>query len=68
MEYLNIIEATSNILLELLPEKYREKYKIASKKFMDWKAIKELKHSFSENVLLSYFGELSKKIKPCSFG
>lgn len=62
----NIIEAARNTSLNLLPKKSRERYKIAYKQLMDWRTVKNIKSSFSENVLLAYFGELAEKIRPNS--
>jgi hypothetical protein len=61
-----ITEAARNTSLNLLPEKSRERYKIAYKQFMDWRTVKNIKSSYSENVLLAYFGELCEKVKPNS--
>jgi hypothetical protein len=33
---------------------------------MTWRETRDIKSSFSENILMTYFGELSKKIKPTS--
>jgi hypothetical protein len=54
-------EATNN----LLPKKSRERYDIVYKKFMEWRLKNNIK-SFSENVLLAYFEELSSGMKPSS--
>ena len=51
--------------LNLLPEKSRKKYEQTYKAFMDWRVKKNIS-SFSENVLLAYFGELSEKYKSSS--
>ncbi|KAJ8914666.1 hypothetical protein NQ315_017363 [Exocentrus adspersus] len=55
-----IIEAAKEIEANLLPEKSQKIYKQTYKKFFDYCTQKK---SYSENVLLVYFGELSKKMK-----
>lgn len=49
----------------LLPAKSRERYEAVYRKFMDWRA-KNKVQSFSENVLMAYFDELSNEMKPSS--
>lgn len=49
----------------LLPTKSRERYEHVYRKFMDWKLEHHIK-SFSENVMLAYFEELSTEMKPSS--
>lgn len=49
----------------LLPEKSRRSYDKAYQSFMDWR-IQKKAMSFSENVLLVYFVELSEKYKSSS--
>lgn len=56
-EVRDVAEATTQ---NLLPDKSRKKYKAVYKAFMDWQSLKKM-NSFSENVLLDYFEELSKK-------
>lgn len=46
----------------LLPTISRERYDVAYKNFMDWKC-KNNANSFSETVLLAYFGDISKTYK-----
>lgn len=58
----NIVEAANITCSNLIPEISKEKYTTAYNLFLDWR--KEQKtNSCSENVLLTYFGELSKKFK-----
>lgn len=59
-----IIEAAQETSLKLLPEKSRRRYENAYDKFISWRRIKQIKSSFSENVMLAYFNEISQKIKP----
>lgn len=54
-------EATKN----LLPLKSKDKYLLVYKNFNHWRQEKNIS-SFSENVLLAYFSELSTKLKPSS--
>lgn len=61
----DIENAAKQVSLNLLPEKSRKKYEIVFKTFMDWRNIKST-NSFSENVLLAYFGELAEKYKSSS--
>lgn len=51
--------------LELLPEKSVEKYNRQYDIFMEWCKKHEIK-KYSENVLLAYFSDLSKKYSPSS--
>lgn len=51
-----------NIVLNLLPEKSKEKYNKQYKIFCDWCETKKIA-KFTENVLLVYFMEKSKTIK-----
>lgn len=60
----SVVEAASENTLLLLPTKSRQRYEDAYNKFMQWRKKSQVKSSFSENVLLAYFGELSKKISP----
>uniref|UniRef100_A0A6P7FIG9 Uncharacterized protein LOC114330684 n=1 Tax=Diabrotica virgifera virgifera TaxID=50390 RepID=A0A6P7FIG9_DIAVI len=48
--------------LSLLPSTSREKYETTYKQFMDWKKKYKTK-SFSENIIMAYFEELSKSRK-----
>lgn len=47
----NVIEEAQNISLHLLPDKSKKSYRNEE----------NIKSSFSENVLMAYFGKLSKK-------
>lgn len=57
-----IIETATNACLNLLPQKSRQKYEICYKRFMEWRQ-KHKVNSFSENVAVAYFEELSKTLK-----
>jgi hypothetical protein len=59
----NILEAANITSENLIPQISKDKYKAAYNAFMDWRN-KENTTSFSENVLLAYFGNISKKFKP----
>lgn len=59
----DISEKASEVCNSLLPKTSKEKYELAYKKFMDWRKNKNIICSFSENVLLVYFEELSKTLK-----
>lgn len=56
----NIEEAAKS--LSLLPDTTKKMYTRTYKSFMEWKADKKAE-SFSENVLMAYFGDLKKKFK-----
>lgn len=56
----DIVNAAQLLKENLLPPKSKEKYMAAYKNFIDWKNEKNV-NSFSENVLLAYFGEKSEK-------
>jgi len=60
---LELVEAAESVTKNLLPKKSRDKYMTIYKKFMEWRASKNTT-SFSENVLMVYFDELSKSTKP----
>ncbi|XP_045472763.1 uncharacterized protein LOC123679295 [Harmonia axyridis] len=60
-----IRQAANDTIQNLLPEKSQNKYKTVYKNFQDWCSNKNIK-SFTENVLLAYFSELSTKYKPSS--
>src|SRR3978361_59510 len=60
-----IIEQAKIATDNLLPTRSRERYEIIYQKFMDWRLRKNIK-SFSENVMLVYFKELSTTMKPSS--
>lgn len=60
-----IVQEAANSLAELVPRKSKERYETCYGKFMEWRASKSIK-SFSENVLLAYFGKLSENYKPSS--
>lgn len=58
----NIIEAAKVTTLNLLPETSKSMYQRAYNLFLEWKVDQKTK-SFSENVLMAYFGDLAKKFK-----
>lgn len=58
----DVVASATLAKLQLLPEKSKEKYESAYVKFMDYRQQKHVQ-SFSENVVLSYFAELSTKFK-----
>lgn len=60
-----ILEKAQGATNNLLPAKSRERYEIVYKKFMDWR-LKNKIESFSENVMLAYFEEISEPMKPSS--
>lgn len=57
-----IKEKATSVSLNLLPETSRYRYETTYQKFQEWKARNNVKSS-SENVLLVYFEELSRKYK-----
>lgn len=59
----NILKISKVSTLRLIPEMSNEKYTVSYNMFMDWRS-KNKTDSFSENVLLTYFDEMSKKFKP----
>lgn len=65
-----IDEAANVVSLDLLPKKSRVRYQNERLIFLKWCKQKKVK-SFTENVLLVYFSEKSKTLKPstlwCSF-
>lgn len=61
------IRQVANVTIQnLLPEKSKNKYNVVYKNFQDWCSSKNIKSSFTENVLLAYFSELSTKYKASS--
>lgn len=58
----DIQETAKEVMLHLLPQKSKEIYERAYKKFMDYRQEKNIQ-SFSENVFLVYMAELSKTMK-----
>lgn len=54
------LKNSSNVTL---PAKSREKYESVYEKFLEWRKTKEF-DSFSEDVLMTYFNELSTNVKP----
>lgn len=55
-------EAARNVEINLLPEKSKKIYEDRYCRFMDYRKNKNI-GSFSENVLIAYFAELSQKLK-----
>lgn len=60
-----IIEQAAKTANNILPEASKERYEIAYQKFMDWR-IENNVNSFSENVLMAYFGHITNRFKPSS--
>jgi hypothetical protein len=58
----NITEAAKSTTLNLLPETSRKMNQRAYNLFLEWKANQNAK-SFSENVVMAYFGDLAQKFK-----
>jgi Glu-tRNA(Gln) amidotransferase subunit E-like FAD-binding protein len=58
----DIEESAALALNSLLPEKSKEKYKKAYKKFENWCSEKRVKHG-NEEVLLAYFEQKSRTFK-----
>lgn len=58
----DITQHANSILENLLPEKSKNEYEKYYKIFMDWKQTQKT-DSFSENVLIAFFGDLSQKWK-----
>ena len=61
----SILEAARTTSEELLPQVSKKKYEIVYTAFMDWRSEKNI-NSYSENVLLAYFGELAQRYKSFS--
>lgn len=59
----DVLEAANAATLNLLPEKSRTQYENVYKRFKEW-CQKKKTTQFSENVLLAYFAEKSKHLKP----
>lgn len=57
-----VVETAKEVVLNLLPPKSREVYECAYNRFLRWCEEKNIK-SYSENVLLAYFANLSSKMK-----
>jgi hypothetical protein len=63
----SIVKSVQNTSFKVLaPKKSLQRYEIIYNQFMTWRETRDIKSSFSENILMTYFGELSKKIKPTS--
>lgn len=61
------IRQAANVTIQnLLPEKSQKKYQDVYNNFQDWCSSKKIRSSFTENVLLAYFSELSTKYKASS--
>jgi hypothetical protein len=61
-EPLEIIEAASSAVLNLLPNKSRKLYDAAYNRFREW-CVEKKARIYTENVLLAYFSEKSKDYK-----
>lgn len=59
----DIEEDAKAAISNLLPKKSKELYELAYKKFKNWCELKKVK-MVSENVLLAYFSNKSKVLKP----
>ena len=57
-----IRDAVSSVILNLLPAKSRKLYDVAYNRFREWCSQKKA-HTYTENVMLAYFNEVSKKYK-----
>ena len=62
-EYLDELADAAN--MELLPPKSKERYDRVYQEFKKWRNEKKV-NSVSENILMAYFYDLSKKLKPTS--
>lgn len=58
-----LVKSAATAINNLLPKKSKNLYQNVYSNFMDWKASKNA-NSFSENVILAYFNEISKQLKP----
>lgn len=58
-----IRKEAQNIIEDLLPQKSKERYIKSYNDFMKWRSDKKVK-SLSESVFLTYFNDLSKRVKP----
>lgn len=58
-----ILKKANEVINNLTPATSRPKYESAYKHFMDWRAAQRIT-SFSEEVFLIYFSELSETLKP----
>lgn len=58
----NLTDAANEVILNLLPEKSRRQYENAYQQFKEWCEANKAR-KISENVLLAYFAERSKKVK-----
>lgn len=52
--------------LNLLPKISQKRYEISYNHFMNWRKTNNISTSFSENILMAYFEELSAEKKPNS--
>ncbi|KAJ8913978.1 hypothetical protein NQ315_008970 [Exocentrus adspersus] len=70
--YSSDMQCTPPNIVEVAKNRYHTKFtsgkipKKAYKQCMDWRMAQNVKSSFPENVLLAYFSEISKNIKPNS--
>ena len=60
-----ILNAARKASLDLLPEKSRKQYEIVYKRFKEWCERNKVNH-ISENIMLAYFSEKEKVLKPSS--
>jgi integrase len=57
-----VVEKAAKVCENLLPSMSKERYEHAYNQFMDWR-LKNKVNSFSEKILVAYFGDLSAKYK-----
>lgn len=58
-----ILGAAAATIDNLLPQKSKDVYEHYYQQFMDLRTNKKCANSFSENVIMAYFSELSNKMK-----
>lgn len=61
----DVEESAQKVVLNLLPSKSREIYECAYNRFINWCQEKNIK-TYCETVLLAYFADLGKQLKPSS--
>ncbi|KAJ3661564.1 hypothetical protein Zmor_005955 [Zophobas morio] len=59
----DILECAKEVSLNLLPQKSREIYESAYQRFVEWCKEKAVQ-IYSEDILMVYFANLAKKVKP----
>lgn len=58
-----VIQAATSASNDILPQKSQQRYQFVYEKFITWRKDNRVT-SFSENVLMAYFGTLSNSLKP----